>query len=268
MQNNIQQNSIIFHKDQVLLFDKSIFLSMDLSDFLNDNILRNIPLNSFDLAVNLIEIKYIEGLNNFSNIQCMPIKEALHVIDFQQFPIFARSISIIQWDNNHQFCGKCGGKTILGMQQFERHCPSCEINYYPRISPAIIVLIHKGNEILMARSPHFPKGVYALIAGFVDAGESLEEAVHREVFEEVGIKIKNLSYNSSQPWPFPDSLMIGFNAEYESGDINIDKNELEEAGWYHYDQLPGLPSFKMSISLKMIKQFQVWRRDLHELNKN
>jgi NAD+ diphosphatase len=116
-------------------------------------------------------------------------------------------------------------------------------------------LIHRDDQILMARSPHFPPGVYGLIAGFVEAGESVEEAVHREVKEEVGLAIKNLRYFGSQAWPFPDSLMIGFFAEYESGDLLIDHSEIEEAGWYHYDQLPGHPSVTISIAYKLIKAF-------------
>lgn len=107
----------------------------------------------------------------------------------------------------------------------------------------------------MARSPHFLPGIYGLIAGFVETGESIEETVHREVAEEVGIKIKNLSYFGSQPWPFPDSLMIAFMAEYESGEIIIDKNEIEEAGWYRYDDLPGRPSMSFSIASTMLDNF-------------
>ena len=107
----------------------------------------------------------------------------------------------------------------------------------------------------MARGPHFLPGVYALIAGFVESGESLEETVHREVLEEVGIYVKNLSYYGSQPWPFPDSLMIAFKADYASGDIAIDRKEIEEAGWYRYDNLPGRPSTSASISSKLLDDY-------------
>jgi NAD+ diphosphatase len=117
------------------------------------------------------------------------------------------------------------------------------------------VLIKKGEHLLMARGSHFPPGIYGLIAGFVETGENLEEAIRREVKEEVGIEIKNPSYFGSQAWPFPDSLMIAFLVEYASGDIQIDKDEIEEAGWYRYDNLPGLPSMKISIASKLLESF-------------
>ena len=107
----------------------------------------------------------------------------------------------------------------------------------------------------MARSPHFPPGVYGLIAGFVDVGENIEEAVHREVKEEVGLQIKNLLYYGSQPWPFPDSLMLAFTADYASGEIVMDQDEIEDAGWYRHDNLPGLPSVALSIAMKLIDDF-------------
>lgn len=131
----------------------------------------------------------------------------------------------------------------------------CHLSFFPRISPSIIVLIKKADHLLMARSPHFLPGVYGLIAGFIDAGESIEEAVHREVKEEVGLKIKNLSYFGSQQWPFPDSLMIAFTADYCSGDITINPDEIEEAGWYKYNNLPGRPQTSVSIASKLIDNF-------------
>lgn len=251
--NHIAQKSIFFHQDKVFLFNQTIL--MDGTLFNLDKVIgRKLNFNSIDL----IEVTSIEDSPIFllENSQWVTTREALHVINSKEFSMLARGLSLIQWDKHHRFCGQCAKETTLTKQAFERHCIDCQMNYYPRISPAIIVLIHRGDEILMARSSHFPPGIYALIAGFVEAGETLEEAVHREVFEEVGIKIKNLSYYGSQPWPFPDSLMIGFTAEYESGDILIDKNELEDAGWYRYNQLPGLPSFPMSMAFEMIHQFK------------
>ncbi len=250
---HITQHMIIFHNDKVLLSHRTIFWDVTWLNVLDKIIVRQINCDSVDL----IEIDSIDEGSAvlFEQGQWATIREALHLINQHEFSALTRGFSLIRWDKSHQFCGRCAKQTILSGQAFERHCVDCQVNYYPRISPAIIVLIHHGDKILMARSGHFPPGVYGLIAGFVEAGETLEETVHREVLEEVGIKIKNLSYYGSQPWPFPDSLMIGFIAEYESGDIVIDHNELEDAGWYQYNQLPGLPSSSMSIAFKMLDQF-------------
>ena len=190
-----------------------------------------------------------------STIHALPLKTALALLSDTDYGIAVKAYSVIQWEKNHQFCGCCGSRTLSQMNRFERSCSACKLSFFPRISPSIIVLIKKGDRLLMARGPHHPSGVYGLIAGFVEVGETLEAAVHREVMEEVGLKIKNLVYAGSQPWPFPHSLMMAFTADYESGDITINKDEIEQAGWYRYDQLPGLPSTKISIASKLIDDF-------------
>jgi len=195
---------------------------------------------------------------NFSlpeSIQAMPLRQAFNLLGIDWYTLMAKAILILQWDKNHHFCGRCGSLTRHREGTFERICPVCGLAFYPRISPSIIVLIHRQKEILMARSPHFTPGAYGLIAGFVEPGESCEEAVHREVKEEVGVYIKNLRYFGSQPWPFPDSLIIAYMAEYESGDLIIDRREIEAAGWYRYDNLPGRPSYHISMASKLIDHF-------------
>lgn len=183
------------------------------------------------------------------------LRHALESLGEEWFAIATKAFTIINWDRNHHFCGRCSTATTIQPNSYERRCQNCHINFYPRISPSVIVLIQKGEEILMARSPHFKPGIYGLIAGFVEAGESLEETIHREVYEETRIRVKNLKYYGSQVWPFPDSLMVGFFAEYESGELNIDNDEIEAAGWYHYNQLPGRPSTNISIASKMLDHF-------------
>lgn len=180
---------------------------------------------------------------------------ALFTIEPDWYGITAKAYSIIQWDKNHIFCGCCGNRTKQTDGIFERICTHCTMRFYPRLSPSIIVLIRKGDAILMARGPHFKPGVYALIAGFVEPGESIEEAAHREVNEEIGIQIKNLMYFGSQSWPFPDSLMIGFVADYASGELKIDSSEIEDADWYRYNHLPGRPTYPISIATRMIDDF-------------
>lgn len=185
----------------------------------------------------------------------LSLRPALSLLNDNVYRIAVKAYSVIRWDKNHQFCSRCGGRTVYKGAGFERSCMFCHLSFFPRISPSIIVLIKKADHLLMARSPHFLPGVYGLIAGFVDAGESIEEAVHREVKEEIGIKVKNLNYFGSQQWPFPDSLMIALTADYCSGDITINSDEIEEAGWYKYDNLPGRPQSSISIASKLIDSF-------------
>ncbi|MFI4918733.1 MAG: NAD(+) diphosphatase [Legionellales bacterium] len=185
----------------------------------------------------------------------LPLKSALSLFNDSRYGMAVKAYSVISWDKNHQFCSRCGSTTVHQDKNFERHCSSCHLSFFPRISPSIIVLIKKDDYLLMARSPHFAPGVYGLIAGFVEVGESIEETVHREVQEEVGLQIKNLSYVGSQPWPFPDSLMLAFTADYAGGAIVIDQDEIEEAGWYKYDNLPGRPSVALSIASELINDF-------------
>lgn len=201
-----------------------------------------------------IESKLIETSAQY---QLFPLKLALQQIDLNWFGAATRAYQIIQWDCNHTYCGKCGAKVQQVNQQFEKRCEHCLLSFYPKLSPAIIVLIKKGSQILMARQKHFPEGVYGLIAGFVEAGETLEAALHREVYEEVGISVKNIRYYGSQPWPFPDSLMIAFTAEYDAGEINCPDGELEEAGWFDAENMPGFPSASSSIARHLIDDYLV-----------
>lgn len=199
------------------------------------------------------EIK--RGINLNSTYVLIPLKQAFSVLEDFWFSFIVKSAQILNWNKQHQYCGICGNQTTRKYDVYEAHCQGCKMVFYPRISPSIIVLIKKGSQILMARGPHFAKGIYGLIAGFVCPGETLEEAVHREVMEEVGITIKNLRYFGSQPWPFPDSLMMAFEADYEAGEIVIDDVEIKHAGWYSVDNLPGMPSSSKSIARVMINSF-------------
>ncbi len=185
----------------------------------------------------------------------LPLRAALEALYPQSFNLLVRAHQVISWDKNHRYCGRCGVETKVNGSGFERQCPSCHLLFYPRISPSIIVAIRKDNQILLARKADFIPNVYGLIAGFVEAGETLEETVHREVYEEVGLQVKNIQYFNSQPWPFPDSLMIAFTADYADGDIELRDGELEAAAWYTADNLPGLPGSSISIARKLIDDF-------------
>ena len=199
------------------------------------------------------------------NVKALSLRAALHSLGENWFSILVRAHALLNWNLNHQFCGRCGTPTLHVSARFERCCPHCKLTFYPRISPSMIVRIKKEDHILLARGIGFTPGAYGLIAGFVEPGESIEETVHREVLEEVGICITNLQYVTSQPWPFPDSLMIGFTADYLSGEIVIDHTELETAGWFRYNQLPGLPSTPLSLSYQLIDAFVAEQEKEHKL---
>lgn len=171
------------------------------------------------------------------------------------FNVAGIAIQVINWDKDHKYCGRCASVMIEGEGERVKICPKCGLANYPRISPAVIVAVLKDDEILLAHNKNFSDRVFSLIAGFVEIGENLEECVEREVMEEVGIKVKNIAYFKSQPWPFPNSLMVAFTAEYDSGEICSDGVEIEEAHWYKANKLPLLPS-KASIARKLIDWFQ------------
>lgn len=180
------------------------------------------------------------------------LREILFESDEHEFNLLSRAHQLATWDADHQFCGRCGHPlTKKHDKEHAKLCQHCNIRHYPRISPCIIVSVRKGNELLLARSLIMPEGRYSNIAGFVEAGETLEQAVQREVLEEVGIKIKNIQYRGSQPWSFPHQLMVGFFAEYESGELLPAPDEIAEAGWWHYNDLPNIPN-AISISGQLI----------------
>ena len=161
----------------------------------------------------------------------------VYEIDPDLYHIAGKAVLVNDWYISHRFCGRCATPTQLDEKDMMLKCPSCGQVHYPRIAPAIIVAIRNGDKLLMAKHSYHDNIRYALIAGFVEPGESIEEAVHREVAEEVGIKIRNLKYQRSQSWPFPNSLMLGFSAEYESGNIKVDGDEILKAKWFSKDEI-------------------------------
>jgi NAD+ diphosphatase len=170
------------------------------------------------------------------------------------FWMAGRAIQIVAWDRDHQYCGRCATPTHTISGERAKNCPNCGLHTYPRLSPAIIVLIQRGDEILLARSHRHPPDRFSVLAGFVEPGETLEEATAREIFEEVGIRVKNIRYFGSQPWPFPNSLMIAFTCEYAGGEIVLEEAEMAEAAWFTVDDLPRIPG-SISISRQLIDWF-------------
>lgn len=168
-----------------------------------------------------------------------------------QFEIAGRAIHVIDWATTNRFCGRCGTRTERVAGERSMRCPNCGLSAYPRIAPAIIVLVRKGNQALLARNARFPGAFFSTLAGFAEIGESLEQTLAREVFEEVGVQVGNIRYFGSQPWPFPHSLMIGYTCEWTGGEIRVDGNEIAEANWFDADALPVIPP-RLSIARKLI----------------
>lgn len=185
--------------------------------------------------------------------------------DSDTFQMLAFAAQIGTWYSQHRFCGSCGVPTQQVPGERAMRCSACESQHYPRLSPSMIVLVSRGDEVLLARSPRFVSGIYSTLAGFVEPGESVEHCVAREVREEVGVEVRNLQYIGSQGWPFPHSLMLGFHAEYAGGEIVMQPDEIEDARWFRVDDLPPLPASR-SIARHLIDLYVARRLGLPEPN--
>ena len=172
-------------------------------------------------------------------------------LDDAQFALAGRALQVVDWDRTHQYCGACGRATAASASERSRQCPGCGRVAYPRLSPAVMGLVRREKELLLARSPRFPEGMYSALAGFVEPGETLEQCLEREIHEEVGIRVRKARYFASQPWPFPHSLMIAFFAEYDSGGLRADGAEIEDVQWFDVGNLPRLPA-RISIARRLI----------------
>ena len=199
-------------------------------------------------------VELAEGTAPPAGMSFQGVRQVYGCVDDHLFCLAGRAVQIVDWDRTNQFCSRCGSGMRTSRTERAKECPQCGLLNFPRLSPAVIVLVERGHELLLARPHHFLPGLYSVIAGFVEPGETLEEAVVREVREEVDLTIKDIQYFGSQPWPFPHSLMIGFTATYADGEISLDDTEIEDAGWFAADNLPTLPG-KISIARKLIDWF-------------
>ncbi len=179
------------------------------------------------------------------------LRALFSVLEDAHFALAGRAIQLLDWDRSHRYCGRCGTPTEAKSEERARACPGCRLAVYPRISPAVMALVRREGEILLGRSPHFPPGMYSALAGFVEPGETLEQCLAREVEEEVGVQVSRIRYFASQPWPFPNSLMIAFVCDWVSGEIRPQAGEIEAANWFKVLQLPKLPS-RISIARRLI----------------
>lgn len=250
------------NKDFYFLFCKNELLVM----FKNN--ISSIPAIGDLINLELTNIQYIGSING-ENCFCGEINEDVTIPDFMHFRnlkalahqlskemfwIGGRAIQIINWNTDHKYCGRCGSLTDSVNGERAKKCPKCGLSNYPRISPAIIVAVVREGKLLLAHNIQFPKNLYSVVSGFLEVGETFEECVVREVHEETGITVKNISYFGNQPWPFPNSIMIGFTAEYADGEIQVDGKEIGDANWYSSTELPLIPH-GISIAKKLIDWF-------------
>jgi NAD+ diphosphatase len=250
---------LIFSRDKILLDTREqglALLSWAQLPFIHHYAERVSQLRADDLTLEHPLFVVDLGSENISAgyWQAEKLRYVMRLTEPTLFAAIARAWQYTHFARTHRFCGQCGYKTEPVSWEMAVQCHSCGHRCYPRVSPCIIVAIYRPNQILLAKGiRHKDSDMYSTIAGFVESGESLEQALHREVLEEVGVKVKNLDYFGSQPWPFPHSLMVGYLAEYESGDIVVQEDEIVDAYWFDLDNLPTLPS-KLSIAGRLIEE--------------
>ena len=181
------------------------------------------------------------------------VRELLATLSAPELALISTALEVLHWRRDHRFCGRCGHTTAMDEYEYAMRCTACGHVCYPRLSPCIIALVSYGDDMLLARGPHFPAGRFSTLAGFIEPGESAEQAVRREIREEVGADVHSLVFQRSQSWPFPHAFMLGFTAQAASRDITIDGVEIEAADWFGVDMLPELPP-KGAISRWLIDQ--------------
>lgn len=250
---NEENNFILaFIGDSLLLLPELEFPTLDALRILGE------PLHVYDIAQTSTHTFCLylwdESIILPAPFQKTHLRSILNIVPEHLLEPLNRAKQLVHWLQDNRYCGRCATPLQYEPVMSSLKCPNCGLMTFPKLSPACIVLITRGDEILLARSYHYANSMYSLIAGFVEAGESAEACVVREVKEEVGLEIEGLEYFGTQPWPFPHSFMIGFFARYKSGEIIIQEEELEDAKWFTKETLPELP-YSTSIAYQMI---QTW----------
>lgn len=194
--------------------------------------------------------KIDKAITNDPRYEMCGLRASFYKLSTELYLKAGKCQELLYWDQNTIFCGVCGSPMKMHTE-ISKRCTNCGKEVWPQLATAIIVLVHRGNEVLLVHARNFKTNFYGLVAGFVETGETLEEATHREVLEETGIEIKNLQYFGSQPWPYPCGLMVGFFAEYDGGSLQLQRSELSKGNWFHKDSLPTIPE-PLSIARMML----------------
>ncbi len=197
----------------------------------------------------------VEQLPDMTEIECIPPRQLLFSHSLDDFAIVGQATQLLNWQRTHRYCGSCGHHTQPHANDRALICPNCQLHFYPRINPCVIMLVCRGTEMLLARHARAGSTFFSCLAGFMEIGETPEQTVAREVREEVGIEVENIRYIESQSWPFPSQLMLGFFADYKSGEVQIDHGEIAEAAWFNAESLPVIPAAGISVAGRLIELF-------------
>jgi NAD+ diphosphatase len=230
----------------------ALFAESELREFSIDLVSRFLLKQDHDSGYELHVVSTSPA--EITGFQWLGLRSFLESISEPEFQSAGRALQVLRWHFDHQFCGRCGKPTVQHTYDLAKSCIGCGIDFYPRLSPCIITLVTKGDECLLAWHTRSKIEKYSCLAGFIEIGESPEQTLAREVMEEVGVKVKNIRYIESQPWPFPGQLMLGYIADYDGGEIIIDQTEIRAAQWFRYDQLPIIPPVT-TISGRLISAF-------------
>ncbi len=245
--------ALFFHNDQVLMHVLSNTFILTMGDVSRDRIVSYVCLGK--LNGQYVYAMELESNEDAQACVFRQMRQALMVADTQLLGLICRAKHLLNWHKISLFCGACGAKTRYSLTEQAKECVGCARVFYPSYSPAIIVSVERERQILLGRSPHFPKGLYSVLAGYIDPGETGEQAVAREVQEEVGVTVCDIKYFASQMWPFPNTFMVAYQARACSADITINPTEIEDAGWYMADNLPELLPVNISVSRQLIDDF-------------
>jgi NAD+ diphosphatase len=229
---------VVFHEQKFAMFQGRFLHDPDSMRFIGTTDFHLLIGHLDNTACHLLRISDPVDLPGLS---WHGLRTLIGQVDDDLFRLLGLAQQLEAWYDSHRFCGRCDATMQPRGEERAMECSACDLRQYPKLAPCIIVLITRGDEVLLARAPHFRPGFFSTLAGFIEPGESVEECLHREVMEEVGVEVDQLEYLGSQNWPFPNSLMMGFHARYVSGDIVPQPGEIEEAGWWHVDDLPGIP---------------------------
>jgi NAD+ diphosphatase len=231
---------IVIFKNQVLI-DKYTNLPLLFTTSQVTNFKQDIAITLFirtyqSVEYHVVDLRRLEAID--ADYDIINLRKLVGRLEDGTWITVNRAMQLLEWYNTHKYCSCCGAKTVHKDNEHSLVCVNCQHSYYPRINPCIMVLIIHGDKVLLVKSSNQNAKHFSLIAGFIEAGESAEEAVHREVLEEVGLQVTNLIYRYSHSWPFPHALMLGFIAEYTGGELSLDPTEISDAGWYCADDLP------------------------------